>query len=79
MGKRRPQQVRSAVRAWWTPLRKPQQPQAFLDLVGLPWFGSDTRIVDSVQCGQRRQQQGAEEGEDGFHAGTFGHYRSEFC
>lgn len=35
MGKLLPRQVRSALRAWWTPLSKPQQPQALLYLAGL--------------------------------------------
>ena len=32
MGKHLPQQVRSALRAWLTPLRKPQQPQVLMYL-----------------------------------------------
>jgi len=38
VGKHLPQQVRSALRAWLTPLRKPQQPQALLYLAGLLWI-----------------------------------------
>lgn len=38
MGKHLPRQVRSALRAWLTPLSKPQQPQALLYLAGLLWI-----------------------------------------
>jgi SRSO17 transposase len=38
VGKHLPQQVRSALRAWLTPLSKPQQPQALLYLAGLLWI-----------------------------------------
>jgi len=38
VGKHLPRQVRSALRAWLTPLRKPQQPQALIYLVGLLWI-----------------------------------------
>src|SRR3989442_14051257 len=38
VGKLLPRQMRSALRAWLTPLSKPQQPQALLYLAGLLWI-----------------------------------------
>jgi len=38
VGKHLPRQVRSALRAWLMPLRKPQQPQALMYLAGLLWI-----------------------------------------
>ena len=50
MGKSLPRQVRSALRAWLSPLSKPQQPQALVYLVGLLWI---IRFRSLRECAQR--------------------------
>lgn len=50
MGKSLPRQVRSVLRAWLTPLSKPQQPQALIYLVGLLWI---IRFRSLRECAQQ--------------------------
>lgn len=50
MGKPLPRQVRSVLRAWLTPLSKPQQPQALIYLVGLLWI---IRFRSLRECAQQ--------------------------
>ncbi len=50
MGKSLPRQVRSVLRAWLTPLSKPQQPQALIYLAGLLWI---IRFRSLRECAQQ--------------------------
>lgn len=54
MGKSLPQQVRSALGAWLTPLSIPQKPQALVYLVGLLWI---IRFRSLRACAQQFGQQ----------------------